>query len=699
MQTKFIKNISRGLWVLAVALLTTLSLFISCDDDDDDNGVSGVVLESFGPMPIARGAELKFIGYNLNQVTAVILPSNIEITTFNQKTSELATITVPQDAVEGLVTLKTPQGDITTKTPISYSEPISIESFTPVNLKAGEELTIAGDYLNLVKEIIFTDRVSVGDSAFISQSRKELKLVVPEEAQSGKIAVSNGAEDPVIIYSASELTVILPAFSAVSPNPVKAGTKLAITGTNLDLVKKIVLGGNKTITEFVGHSETNIELTVPEDTQDGKISMFPASMVAVESAEELIMVVPTVSVSPVIIKNGQEITVTGTDLDLVDKVLFGGDTEGSITSATETGMKVVVPDAAVTGTIRFTTKAQKEVSGPEITIIDPVFSSFSPAESKANNTITIEGTDLDLVVDVVFAGEVSGVIESQTETQLQVTVPVGASTGLIQLVTQNGNQISSPSEITITANLPEITGFAEPKGTPGEILTIQGTNLLLIKELIFPGDIKATAYGVKSDEMVQVYVPIDVEKGYGNITIITYEGEQGLSPEIFIGGTDPITGETIIVMDFEQHGDHDGYWDSGWSGNTEILNEGGNTFLRVTGALDGWILNCNHQANGAPAPVINNVEDYVLKFDIRIEEGVAGAENAQLQFIFADQWSYWYGAGLFPATTGGDWVTVSVPVSTWGLTGTFDLSSGTNGLFGGVVPAGVNIDNLRFDPK
>ncbi|QGY44076.1 cell shape determination protein CcmA [Maribellus comscasis] len=698
MQTKFKKYINRGLLFLTLASVAILSMFISCDKEDE-NEISGVVLESFGPMPIARGAELMFIGYNLNQVSAVVLPSNIEITSFNEKTSDLLTLTIPQDAVEGLITLKTPQGDITTKTPITYSEPISIDNFSPTSLKAGQEITISGDYLNLVKEIIFTDRIAIGDTAFTSQSRKELKLVVPQEAQTGKIAISNGAEEPIIIYSSAELTVTLPAFATISPNPVKAGSSLTITGTNLDLVKQIVLGGDKTIAEFISHSETTIELSVPEDTQDGKITMFPASMVGVESSEDLMLVLPTVAVSTTTIKNGQEITVTGTDLYLVDKVLFGGDVEGSIASATETEMKVVVPDAAVTGIIRFTTKAQKEVSGPEITIIDPVFSSFSPGESKANNTITIEGTDLDLVVDVKFAGEVSGVIESQTETQLQVTVPVGASSGLIRLIAKNGNLIVSSSEITITANLPEITGFSEPKGTPGEILTIEGSNLLLIKELIFPGDIKATAYGVKTDEMVQVYVPIDVEKGYGNITIITYEGEQGLSPELFIGGTDPITDETIIVMDFEQHGDHNGYWDSGWSGNTEILEENGNIFLRVNGALDGWILNCNHQANGAPAPVINNVEDYVLKFDIRIEEGVTGAENAQLQFVFADQWNYWYGAGLLPATTNGDWITVSVPVSTWGLTGTFDLSSGTNGLYGGVVPAGVSLDNLRFDPK
>ena len=50
--------------------------------------------------------------------------------------------------------LKTPDGDITTKTEIGFSEPISIAGFTPATVKAGDELTITGDYLNLVGEVI-----------------------------------------------------------------------------------------------------------------------------------------------------------------------------------------------------------------------------------------------------------------------------------------------------------------------------------------------------------------------------------------------------------------------------------------------------------------------------------------------------------------------------------------------------------------
>lgn len=42
---------------------------------------------------------------------------------------------------------------------------------------------------------------------------------------------------------------------------------------------------------------------------------------------------------------------------------------------------------------------------------------------------------------------------------------------------------------------------------------------------------------------------------------------------------DPITPNTIILLDYEPHGGHDGNWDNGWGDNTEIAKdaETGNT--------------------------------------------------------------------------------------------------------------------------
>jgi len=696
MQTKHIKF---RIWALLFATLCVAGanvLLTSCEEDKPDTTVA---LHSFGPMPIARGAELQFIGLNLDKVTAVVLPNGLTITTFTQKTPTLLTVTVPQEAVPGFVVLKTPDGDITTKTEIGFSEPISIASFTPATVRIGNELTITGDYLNLVGEVIFTDRISVLAADFTSQSRTEIKLVVPDEAQTGKIAVSNAAEEPIIVYSATPLTVTLPAFTAVTPNPVKAGTALTIAGTNLDLVKIITLGGDKTINaaDFVSQTAAQIVITVPADTKDGIVTMIPASGVKVETTVDLVMVVPTVSVTPVTLKNGQDITVTGTNLDLIDHVIFGGNKQGTIKAGgTATQILVTVPNDAVTGVVTFVTKAAKEVTGPTLTMINPVLTSFTPTSAKPNVDITITGTDLDLVTDVVFTGDIKGTIGTRTETQMAVTIPVGAKTGKITLVTKNGATVQSAINMTVLTNLPNFTSFTPASGTPGKILTLNGTNMLLISELVFPGNVYATAYGVKTDTKVEVYVPMDVTTGTGQIKMITYEGEEGLLPAIFIGGTDPITPATIMINNFNGGGATQSTWGGVVSfGTPSVYLDGTAAMLGKPGAGWSWTWSQNWDNNCRPP--LAHPENYVLKMDVCILTAAPGVAAG----ICLKGWDTAPNLGndVFGTATSGSWITLTFDVLTAGMVidGTGDWGIWVNG--SSYDLSGVMIDNLRFDPK
>ena len=692
-----IKLRNRALLFATLCVVTAGLLLTSCEGKEEVD--TSVALYSFGPMPIARGAELKFIGANLDRVTSVVLPDNITITTFTLKTPKLLTLTVPQEAMPGYVVLKTPDGDITTKTEIGFSEPISIAGFSPATVKAGDELTITGDYLNLVGEVILTDRIAVTGDDFTSQSRTEIKLVVPAQAQTGKIAVSNAAEDPVIVYSAATLTVKLPAFTSVTPNPVKAGTALTITGTDLDLVETVTLGGNKVIAaaDFVSHSATEIVISVPDDTKDGKVIMTPASGVEVATADDLMMVIPTVSVTPVTLKNGQDITVTGTNLDLIDHVIFGGDKQGSIKAGgTATQILVTAPDDAVTGVVSFYTKADKQIDGPNLTMIDPAFTSFAPTTGKPNTDITITGTDLDLVVDVIFTGEIMGTIGTRSETQMVVTIPVGAKTGKITLVAKNGSTVHSAIDITVLTNLPDFTSFSEPKATPGQILTLNGTNMLLIKELVFPGQVYATAYGVKTDTKVEVYVPTNAATGFGQIKMITYEGEEGLLPEIFIGGTDPITPATIMITNFNGGGATQSTWGGVVTfGTPSVVFDGTAAMLGLNGS--GWAWTWSQNWDNNCRPPLAHPEDYVIKMDVCITTPAPGVEAG----FCLKGWDTapYLGNNVFGTSTNGNWVTLTFDVLTAGMVidGTGDWGIWING--GTYDLTGVMIDNLRFDPK
>ena len=56
---------------LLMLFLSSLLLMPSCDKEEVNNDP---LLQSFGPSPALRGGELRFIGQNLGEVTAVIFP-------------------------------------------------------------------------------------------------------------------------------------------------------------------------------------------------------------------------------------------------------------------------------------------------------------------------------------------------------------------------------------------------------------------------------------------------------------------------------------------------------------------------------------------------------------------------------------------------------------------------------------------------
>jgi hypothetical protein len=698
-------------WLIILFLGAFSLTFTSCEEDDDENNTGGQTeLLSYGPIPIARGAELQIIGNNLDKVNTVVVPENINIEAgdFNKQTTDLITVTIPQTAEEGKLKLITAEDTLISKTRIGYLEPISLDEFSPDAIKPGEVLTISGEYLNLIKEVVFSDGVIADTAYFEAQSRKELKVIVPEKAQTGEIGITsiNDNDEKVTIFSESELDVTLPAITGVSPATVKAGETLTISGTDLDLVKEIKYGGDVITDSLVSVNAEGDELVayVPENARDGSVSVIPASGVEVTAEVAAIeMLVPTFTAfgeNPV--KPGSKLTVTGEDLDLVSQVNFGEVTQTDITVISETEIEFIVPVEAPGGIVDFVTLAGKVVpSDNPLSMILPTINGIQPSAAPAGDFIKLGGENLDLVASVTFTGGINVETSYDEENDsVAVEVPNGALDGPLTVVSKNGDEVVTTQNFTfVSMNVPEVSNVSGGV-MPGDMLVIEGEKLNLFTDVIFPGDITATMFGTKSETLLEVYVPSNVTLGDGKVTFITNTGEQSQSPVITFG-LDPVTSETVILNDYEQHGDHNGYWDASWSVASEILVEDENTFIKLTEATSGngdWIINCNHQSSGAPGPVINNIEDYVIKVDVRTDEGVTVSSTAQYQFIFGGGWN-WYGEGLLPETTNGAWRTITVLPSELGLSGTLDMSSGDNGLAGGPVPAGVSFDNLRFDLK
>lgn len=462
---------------------------------------------------------------------------------------------------------------------------------------------------------------------------------------------------------------------------------------------------------------------------------------------------------PTIVMEGTEVTIIGTALESVKEVVFpGGVTVSNVTCVDGRTLKVTAPAGVGEAESALVLKSENDevASRQMIRKANPAFLSYQFADKEGamtGSSMTINGKDLLLVEDVVFtlgddAMSVSALgMTRKSNTAIKLVIPKDAPIG-------EGVQVAVSFKNNTSMTLPAI-----------DVQEGAGGGSWVQKEMpVYSGDpvdvggwsgsiqLPATAFAeAKVDDVIRVYISDcganaqgslkngstwagltsdleyfdiggDADNGYYERAITEEMLTQILESGLIVAGqnyviqkvslftsvwveggdgetTDPITPETIMLNDFEDHDGHNSSWDHSWDDAeaTEFpVDDKGNVYLRLAKPLNGWIVNCNHQDIGT----VSNIENYVFKFDIKIETGVTGASEAAMQVILADKW-LWVGAGLFPETTDGKWMTVSRNISDLSadLVGDLVIGKATNGLSGGVVPVGVCIDNLRLDPK
>ena len=463
----------------------------ACSDDDlsTNQYQQGVHLNVFGPSPVMRGGSVHFYGSNLDQVKQVLIPGMDPVTNFEILKagipSEIVVLLDKEKPQPGKITLITNTDEkIVTLTDLTYIEGIEYASdnqFAPAVVQPGAVLTINGEYLNLVNEVIFADNVTVNAEDFVSQSRYKIEVTVPEEARTGKVILSDGAEIPNWIYSDEILQVTTPIVDKVTTPrgtaaqqetvACKLGETVTVSGQFFNLVAGVTIGDAETSYITVEEDQLTVSddgktlsFTLPAEAPDGDIDLICRSGVAIPVAI-LETVAPTECVaSPNPAKNGQPLTISGKDLDVVASIEMP-----NVSDAVEFNCndgKIVIPAVPASAQEGNLVLRMANGKGVEVayTLVKPVVTAYNPNPVSAGGALTVQGKDLDLVASVNF-GEGSDVAEASVAadgTSMTLTVPMNAASGAPTLNLINGTTVVAP-EITVN----EAT-FCYVKELPGE---------------------------------------------------------------------------------------------------------------------------------------------------------------------------------------------------------------------------------------
>src|SRR6266478_3148615 len=264
-----------------------------------------------------------------------------------------------------------------------------------------------------------------------------------------------------------------PTITGFAPTSGLVGTSVTISGTNLTGATSVTF--NAEIASFTVTSDTAIQATVPAGTMMGPIGVTTPGGTATSSSAFTVVLPPAITgFTPTSGPVGTSVTISGTSFSGATAVTFNG-ASASFSVTSDTAIRATVPAGATTGSIGVTTSAGTATSSSAFTVASPpAISGFAPASGPVGTTVSISGSSLTGATSVTFSA-VSASFAVTSATEIQATVPAGATTGPLSVITPAGTASSSIAFTVVPP--PAITGFAPASGPVGTRVTITGTNL------------------------------------------------------------------------------------------------------------------------------------------------------------------------------------------------------------------------------
>lgn len=576
--------------ILKYTLFAALALVVAgCAKKELDTNPygDGVRFAAMSPNPVMRGGELRILGSNLDQVSEIRFAGDVTVTDFQVvsagKTGELRVVVPLEGPLVGPVTLVGKDGVVRKSfSDLTFTEPIEINFFSPVLAVSREVITFKGEYLNVVKTVIFAGDVMVNE--FVSQSRHELKVAVPFNATTGPVILSDvdeindQATIPNHIYTSGDLEIGTPVVSAFpAPKSVKAGEKVSVGGEHLDMIKKVDLPNAEDISFEVDEAATVLSFVMPAEAQSGDLLLTTYDGDVFDAGEIEATVVDFLAIRTLAedkrFKAGCEVEITGFDLDLVTEVSFPNAQLVAWDYDEETGsIFLELPADTRDGAVTVTMASGVQVSTDPIEVVKPEILAWEHFDTyvAGETVVTVDGTDLDLVDTVLMGDDKQGYFECYHDYDaengtVKVTIPEEAYTSPIIFISA-AKYTTQTDPLEVGYKLPVSITFDAPSFSMGKTLSLTGSNLLKIEQVYIKGQ-KVTDFAVRADDAMSFTLPEKVGPGVYRLELAFTDGTKLTWPVPF-EVTAPYT-ETFF-----------------WQGEID-LSGGAQPYLGADGALAG----------------------------------------------------------------------------------------------------------------
>ncbi|MDD7887523.1 IPT/TIG domain-containing protein [Flavivirga sp. 57AJ16] len=267
----------------------------------------------------------------------------------------------------------------------------TIASISPGTANILTKVIITGDYLN------FADKAYIGDTACQITQRvngKTLEIEVAANASSGSIKIVTSAGKEAVSSEVLNVTYPTPSITTTFPESATVNDNIVIEGTNLESISRITFGDMEGVIQFkegqalvvsVPNNEVSpVEVNYYYNSSSGEVS-GPLS-----SSFNILIPTPIIDAWPSLMSRDNEVTLVGTDMNLITSISVGGETV-AFNTATATSVSFNVPSAVVTGyqDIVVSYSTSSKITQPSVPYINGQFESYIEFDSYTEDVFVI----------------------------------------------------------------------------------------------------------------------------------------------------------------------------------------------------------------------------------------------------------------------------------------------------------------------
>ncbi|MBN1368448.1 MAG: IPT/TIG domain-containing protein [Dehalococcoidales bacterium] len=378
-------------------------------------------IESFAPTSGGNGTTIIITGSGFTGATAVSFGGTAAQSFSADSDTQITAIVAGGSS--GSVGVVSPRGTAS-KNGFTFIPAPTITAYNPASGKQGDSVIITGTNFTGATTVSFGGTAAQN---FTVDSDTQITAVVAGGSSGtvnvttlGGTATNNG------------FTFLpVPVVSSFSPVTAGSGATVVITGSHFTGATAVSFGGTAAQSLTV-NSDTQITAIVGSGSS-GQVTVTGAYGTGSKAGFTFAPPSTIASFTPTAAYSGEKVTITGTNLEYVTSVKFGGVNASSFTIDSSTQL---------TATVGYGASGSVYVSSPGGTATLPGFtynglvagvSIFTPISAHEGDNITIIGNNLDGATEVKFGTDASGVggvvgtIISNTTSQIIARVGSGAS--------------------------------------------------------------------------------------------------------------------------------------------------------------------------------------------------------------------------------------------------------------------------------